>query len=231
MKLLLVEDEAGISRVLRRGLEMAHFEVDIAQDGKKGLEMALCQEYSLIILDLMLPGMDGREICRELRVKRRTTPILMLTALSTLADRVNGLETGADDYLCKPFEFPELLARVQALLRRDKIHKGRNIRILDLKIDTQLHYVERNGTEIPLSQREYLLLEALATNEGRVLSRETIQERVWMDEDSYSNVVDVYIGLLRKKIDAGSDVKLIHTVRGLGYSLRRPDEDKEAERL
>lgn len=231
MKLLLVEDEAGITRVLRRGLEMAHFEIDIAQDGKKGLEMALSQEYSLIILDLMLPGMDGREICKELRVKRRTTPILMLTALSTLSDRVNGLETGADDYLCKPFEFPELLARVQALLRRDKIHKGRNIRILDLNIDTQLHYVERNGSEIPLSQREYLLLEALATNEGRVLSRETIQERVWMDEDSYSNVVDVYIGLLRKKIDAGSDIKLIHTVRGLGYSLRRPEEDKEAERV
>lgn len=231
MKLLLVEDEVGITRVLRRGLEMAHFEVDIAQDGKKGLEMALSQEYSLIILDLMLPGMDGREICKELRVKRRTTPILMLTALSTLSDRVNGLETGADDYLCKPFEFPELLARVQALLRRDKIHKGRNIRILDLNIDTQLHYVERNGSEIPLSQREYLLLEALATNEGRVLSRETIQERVWMDEDSYSNVVDVYIGLLRKKIDAGSDIKLIHTVRGLGYSLRRPEEDKEAERV
>jgi two-component system copper resistance phosphate regulon response regulator CusR len=137
---------------------------------------------------------------------------------------VQGLEAGADDYLAKPFEFPELLARVRALVRRDKVHRARVIRVADLEIDTAMRRVTRGGTAIPLSHREYDLLEALAASEGRVLTREVIQERIWRDEESYSNTVDVYIGLLRKKIDAGSDVKLIQTVRGLGYTLRRPDE-------
>src|SRR5262249_4782842 len=160
-------------------------------------------------------------VCEELRARRCRTPILMLTARGAVAERVRGLELGADDYLPKPFDFTELLARVQALVRRDRVHKTRVIRIADLEIDTGLRRVMRAGQEIGLSPREYLLLEALASREGQPLTREMIQERVWMDEESYSNTVDVYIGLLRKKIDADHDVRLIQTVRGLGYVLRR----------
>ena len=222
MKILIIEDEAAIAKVAKRGLEQAHFTVDIAGDGRLGLEMAIENLYHLIVLDLMLPGMDGLEICAALRERRDRTPLLMLTARTDVSDRVKGLETGADDYLTKPFDFTELLARVQALLRRDKVHKSRMIRIEDLEIDTGTRRVARAGKEIPLSQREYQLLEALAANEGQTLTRDAIQDRVWMDEDSYSNTVDVYIGLLRKKIDADYPVKLIHTARGVGYTMRRP---------
>ncbi len=226
MRILLVEDEIGIAKVVRRGLEQARYEVETAQDGTTGLQMALQGSYALIILDLMLPGMDGLRICEELRSRRKRVPILMLTARGSVPDRVRGLETGADDYLPKPFDFTELLARVQALLRRDKMHKARLIRIADLEIDTVAHRVTRANQEIALSQREYLLLEALAAHEGQVLTREAIQERVWMDEESYSNTVDVYIGMLRKKIDANHEMKLIQTVRGLGYTLRRSTEEE-----
>ncbi len=226
MRVLVIEDEAAIARVIRRGLEQAHYRVDVAENGAQGLKMAMEGGYSLLILDLMLPGVDGWRICEELRSRRDRVPILMLTARSGLEDRVRGLEMGADDYLPKPFEFPELLARVRALIRRDKVHKTRHIRIADLEIDTAQRRVWRAGTEIALSHREYDLLEALAAHEGQVLTRETIQERVWMDEESYSNTVDVYIGLLRKKVDAGHAVKLIQTVRGAGYTLRRPEEDE-----
>ncbi len=225
MKILIIEDEAAIAKVAKRGLEQAHFTADIASDGKIGLAMALENAYHLIILDLMLPGMDGMRICEELRDRRDRTPILMLTARTEVVDRVRGLETGADDYLTKPFDFAELLARVQALLRRDKVHKSRVIRIADLEIDTGTRRVSRGGKQIALSQREYQLLEALAANEGQTLTRDAILERVWMDEDSYSNTVDVYIGLIRKKIDADTPVKLIHTVRGLGYAVRRPNAE------
>lgn len=223
MKILVIEDEIGIAKAIRRGLEQAHYVVDVSYDGAEGFELALEGNYAAIVLDLMLPGMDGLRICEELRVRRRPVPILMLTARGSVPDRVLGLESGADDYLPKPFEFSELLARVQALLRRDKMHKGKSICVADLEIDPQSHRVTRSGREIGLSHREYLLLEALAANEGRVLTRETIQERVWMDEDSFSNVVDVYVGLLRKKIDADHEVKLIQTIRGAGYTLRRPE--------
>ena len=222
MKILIIEDEAAIAKVTKRGLEQAHFSVDVAGDGRIGLEMAIEHSYHLIILDLMLPGMDGLAICAALRERRDRTPLLMLTARADVSDRVKGLETGADDYLTKPFDFAELLARVQALLRRDKVHKSRIIRIDDMEIDTGMRRVTRAGKEIALSQREYQLLEALAANEGQTLTRDAILERVWMDEESYSNTVDVYIGLLRKKIDADFSIKLIHTVRGLGYAIRRP---------
>jgi DNA-binding response OmpR family regulator len=223
MKLLLIEDETAIARVTQRGLEQARFTVDVAGDGERGLAMALAGSYALIILDLMLPKMDGWRVCEELRRHRSRTPILMLTARGAVEDRVHGLEIGADDYLPKPFEFTELLARVRALLRRDKMHRTRIIRIADLEIDTVQRRVTRAGVTIGLSHREYELLEALAGHEGQVLTREVIQERVWMDDDSYSNTVDVYIRLLRKKIDVGHEQKLIHTVRGTGYTLRRPD--------
>lgn len=227
MRVLLVEDEAPIARVIKRGLEEAHLDVDVAVDGAAGLKMAMETPYNAIILDIMLPKMDGWQVCEELRNRRNRVPILMLTARGALGDRVRGLDIGADDYLPKPFEFPELLARVRALMRRDKMHRTRVIRIDDLEIDTAQRRVTRGATEICLTPREYDLIEALASREGQVLTREAIQERVWMDEESYSNTVDVHIGMLRKKIDAGYDTKLIHTVRGVGYTLRRPEGEDE----
>lgn len=225
MRILVVEDENAIARVVRRGLEQAHFSVEVAEDGVAGLEKALEENFALVILDLMLPKMDGWRVCEELRRRRMQVPILMLTARGAVDDRVRGLEMGADDYLPKPFDFKELLARVRALMRRDKIHRTRTIRVADLEIDTAQRRVCRAGEEIGLSHREYDLLEALAAHEGQVLTREVIQERIWMDDESYSNTVDVYIGLLRKKIDAAHEVKLIRTVRGVGYALRGPEAE------
>ena len=223
MKILIIEDEAAIAAVVAQGLRQAQYLVEVAEDGREGLRRALEERFSLILLDLMLPGMDGMEICRQLREARRTTPILMLTARDAVPDRVRGLEVGADDYLPKPFDFTELLARVGALLRRDRVHKARQIQIADLEIDTTLRRVTRAGQEIMLTPREYALLEALAGREGHVLTREVIQEQVWMDDDSSSNTVDVYIGALRKKIDAGREPRLIQTVHGLGYRLVTPE--------
>lgn len=220
MKLLVIEDDAAIARVVKRGLEQAQFDVEVAADGAAGLDLAMQGDYAAVILDLMLPRVDGWRVCEELRMRRNRVPVLMLTARDALEDKVRGLDLGADDYLPKPFEFPELLARVRALLRRDKMHRTRVIRVADLQIDTAQRRVSRGGREIDLSHREYELLEALAAHEGRVLSRDTIQDRVWQAEASFSNTVDVYIGLLRKKIDAGHDLKLIHTIRGAGYALR-----------
>jgi two-component system copper resistance phosphate regulon response regulator CusR len=222
MKILLVEDEAGIAAVIKQGLEEARYRVDVAEEGAAGLELALTGEYALIILDLMLPGVDGWEICRRLRARRTPVPILMLTARDAVDDRVRGLEIGADDYLPKPFAFRELKARVQALLRRDKLHKGRTVRIDDLEIDTGTRRVTRGGQEIALTGREYELLEALATREGQVLSREMIQQVIWHDDESYSNTVDVHIWSLRKKVDAGRASRLIRTVHGRGYMLKAP---------
>ncbi|MCE5313870.1 MAG: response regulator transcription factor [Armatimonadota bacterium] len=224
MKILLVEDDEAIAEVIKRGLETAYYDVDIAGDGTAGLAKAKDGSYSLVILDIMLPGMNGWAVCESLRAARSQVPILMLTARDTLEDRVRGLEIGADDYLSKPFEFPELLARVRALIRRDKVHRSRTVKVADLEIDTVRRRVIRSGKEILLTPREYELLEALAAHEGMVMSRDVIQEQVWMDLDSYSNTVDVYIAQLRKKIDAEHDVKLIRTVHRLGYMLKGPDQ-------
>lgn len=222
MKILIIEDEAPIATVMRKGLEEDRFAVETATTGDGGLALARDYVYSLIVLDLMLPGIDGWTICRTLRDDGNPVPILMLTARDSVTDRVRGLEMGADDYLPKPFEFAEFLARVHSLIRRDRVYKSRTIRIGDLLIDTRRRRVERAGREISLTSREYMLLEALAAREGQVLTREVIQERVWMDEESYSNTVDVYIGMLRKKVDAPCPTKLIQTVHGVGYMLRRP---------
>jgi DNA-binding response OmpR family regulator len=226
MKILLIEDEPEIAAVIRQGLEEARYAVDLAYDGVTGLDLALKGPYSLIILDLMLPGMDGWQVCQRLRARRNAVPILMLTARDALDDRVRGLEMGADDYLPKPFAFRELKARVFALLRRDKIHKGRVLRIGDLEIDTGVQRVSRGGLEILLTQREYQLMEALAIREGQVLTREMIQQYVWRDDESYSNTVDVHISALRKKIDVDHEIRLIHTVHGRGYMLKGPESEE-----
>ena len=219
MRILLVEDEVPIAEVVARGLTQAGYSVEIAATGRAGLEKAETGLYALILLDIMLPGLDGWEICERLRAQKITTPILMLTARDAVSDRVRGLETGADDYLPKPFDFAELLARIRALLRRDRLHKTSVIHVGDLTIDTSLRHVARAGKEITLTPREYSLLEALAGHEGQTLTREVILERVWLDEESYSNTVDAYIHLLRRKLDAEHPVKLLHTVHGVGYRL------------
>lgn len=222
MKVLVIDDDPPVAALLQRALEAARFEVDVAADGEAGLRAALGGGYSLVILDLMLPRRDGWSVCQALRHRRSTVPILMLTARDAVDDRVRGLEAGADDYLAKPFDFQELLARARALMRRDRIHRTRVIRIADLQIDTVAGLVHRAGREIALTPREYTLLEALAANEGRVITREMILERVWMDDESYSNTVNVHIVSLRRKIDDAHPLKLIQTVRGKGYILRGP---------
>ena len=226
MKILIIEDNAGIGKLVRQGLEDARFHVDWVQDGARGLTLTEEHRYSVIVLDLMLPKVDGWQVCKELRARRNRTPVLMLTARDGVEDRVRGLDLGADDYLPKPFDFAELLARVRALMRRDKIHHTRMIRIGDLEIDTAQRRASRAGRVLGLSRREYELLESLAANEGRVLTREAIQERVWMAENSFSNTVDVYIRMLRKKIDVGHPVKIIQTVHGVGYTLRLPEGEE-----
>jgi two-component system copper resistance phosphate regulon response regulator CusR len=222
VRLLLVEDEAAIACRTRESLEEARYTVDWARDGVEALALAREREYAVIILDLMLPGLDGWEVCRTLRRRLDGTPILMLTARGALEDRIRGFEIGADDYLPKPFALPELRVRIRALIRRAAVHRTRFIRIADLEIDTEGLRVSRAGREIPLTPREYTLLEALARNEGRVLSREYIQERVWNDDESYSNTIAVRIRQLRQKVDDGHPFRLIHTVYGQGYVLRAP---------
>lgn len=220
IKILLVEDEEGIAEAVRRGLEKARFLVDVASAGECGLAMALDGGYSLLILDVMLPDIDGCAVCERLRRARSPIPILMLTARDAVSDRVRGLEAGADDYLIKPFDFSELLARVRAMLRRDKVHRIRRVEIADLSIDTAARSVVRAGRQILLSPREYALLEALVMAEGRVLTRELLQDTVWSGEDVYPNTVDVCIGHLRRKMDQNFATRLVRTVHGVGYSIQ-----------
>jgi DNA-binding response OmpR family regulator len=222
MKILVVEDDRQIASAVREGLDDSGYTTQVSRDGERALALATNNSFSVIILDIMLPGMDGITFCKKLREAKVNTPILMMTAKATVPDRIVGLDAGADDYLVKPFDFDELLARVRALLRRDKVLKQSSIQVGDLVLDTLARTVSRGGKEIRLSGREYTLLEALATQEGRILSRNNILENVWMDEQSLSNVVDVYIRNLRKKIDEAHEHKLIQTVHGLGYVMRGP---------
>jgi DNA-binding response OmpR family regulator len=229
MKILVIEDDELVRDVISRGLrEDRSYTVETAADGQTGLRMAIGGEYAVIILDIMLPGIDGWRICEELRARRINTPVLMLTARDAVQDRVRGLGIGADDYLPKPFDFDELRARVQALIRRDKAYKARVLRIAHLEIDTGTQHVTCHGQEVMLTPREYALLEALARNTGRVLTRDAVLYRIWDSMQSASNTVDAYIRLLRKKIDTDPDVKLIHTVHGLGYTLERRARGKTA---
>lgn len=216
----MVEDDTVIASQLSLALEREGFRPDVARDGDQGLQMAQEGSYALLILDVMLPKRDGWSVCEELRKGRSTLPILMLTARDAVEDRIKGLSGGADDYLPKPFDIRELMARIQALLRRDKVHRTGIIRIGDLELDSHAHTVTRGGTEIELTPREFSLLESLARNEGRTLTRQAILERVWDNEDSLENTVNFHVASLRKKIDSGFETKLIHTVHGIGYVLR-----------
>jgi DNA-binding response OmpR family regulator len=222
VKILLVEDEAPIAAVIKRGLESARYSVDVADDGERGLELALTGDYSLVILDLMLPGRSGWSICEALRERRMEVPILMLTARDTVADRVRGMEIGADDYLPKPFNFAELLMRVQALLRRNHVHRTRVIRIGDLEIDTVSARVTLEGEPVSLNRAEYALLETLAANEGRVLSVETLRQRLADEPEGATGGVDLHVDRLKGKIDEGRGRELIHAVGGVGYTLHAP---------
>jgi two-component system copper resistance phosphate regulon response regulator CusR len=225
MRLLVIEDEKKAGEYLKKGLEESGFTVDVVANGIDGLHQALEEDYDLIVLDVMLPGMDGWEILRRLRPKT-DTPVLLLTAVDELEERVKGLELGGDDYLVKPFAFVELLARIRTLLRRGPPRDIEHMRIGDLEIDAVRRRVRRGGQRIDLTPREFSLLQLLARRRGEVLSRTQIASYVWdMNFDSDTNVVEVAIRRLRAKIDDGFDAKLIHTVRGMGYVL---DEDPEA---
>ncbi len=220
MRLLLVEDDEDIAGSLLRGLGEQGHAVDHAADGLTALDYAETSEFDLIILDVMLPGLDGISVCRTLRDRRIKTPILMLTARDSIDDRVAGLDSGADDYLVKPFAFAELLARVRALSRRESEVADPVLRIADLELDTASRQAKRDGSAIELTAKEYALLEYFMRNPGRVLTREMITERLWSyDAGGMTNVVDVYIRRLRRKIDDDSEIKLIQTLRGAGYKV------------
>jgi DNA-binding response OmpR family regulator len=220
MRLLVVEDYRPLQQSLTKGLREAGFAVDTTGDGQEGLWYAMGNEYDVIILDLMLPGMDGLDILRKMRSQGRKSHVLILTAKDTVPDRVAGLDLGADDYLVKPFAFEELLARVRALLRRSYREKNPYIEIKDLRIDLTAQKVHRGGEEIRLTPREYALLEYLAMRAGQTISRTDIWEHLYeFASSASSNVVDVYVGYLRKKIKRPDKPALIHTVRGRGYML------------
>lgn len=215
----MIEDDEVIGERLRKTLAKEGYVVDLAADGELGLAQAQKESYSLIICDVMMPRRDGWSVVKELRSHRSRTPILMLTARDAIEDRVKGLDIGADDYLVKPFDFNELLARVRALLRRDKPVKSSRLTYDDLEIDVAGKTVRRNGEMLKLTPREYSLLEALVRNRGRVLSREVIIDRIWNDDESMSNTVNFHVTALRKKIDSGREKSLIETVHGFGYRI------------
>lgn len=216
MRLLIIEDEHKIANSIKRGFEQETWATDVAYDGEEGYDFASSEDYDVIILDLMLPKMDGMEICKKLRAEGNNIPILMLTARGEVSDRVEGLNSGADDYLTKPFAFEELLARVRALVRRPKVTNGEELKTKDLTLNTSTFEVKRNGKKIELSRKEFALLEYLMRNSGKVVSKENIIAHVWdYESDILPNTVEVFIGYLRDKI-GGETIK---TVRGFGYRI------------
>jgi heavy metal response regulator len=223
MRILVVEDEKKVARFVQRGLEAEGYAVDVVHDGDTGLARSLEGDYDAIVLDLALPGRDGLAVLRELRARRSSVPVLLLTARTGVTDKVAGLDLGADDYLTKPFEFVELLARLRAILRRGGSTPPR-LALADLTLDPATREVTRAGRRIDLTVREYALLEFFLRNRGRVLSRAVIAQHVWgVSFETFTNVIDVYVNYLRRKIDADFEPKLLQTVRGVGYVLKEPD--------
>src|SRR5208283_4499615 len=221
MRILVIEDELKIAQFIKRGLKEEGYAVDIASDGEQGDFFLSSNDYDLIILDLMLPKIDGLTLCRKLRKEGRQTPIIMLTAKDTVKDKVKGLDSGADDYLAKPFAFEELLARIRVLLRKKESSVVTQLKVNDLSMDLLTQKVTRGSREIDLTVKEYALLEYLMRNAGNIVTRTMISEHVWdINFDTMTNVIDVYINYLRNKIDSGFADKMIHTVRGKGYLLK-----------
>jgi DNA-binding response OmpR family regulator len=224
MRVLLIEDDRKAAKLLVKGLQEEGFVVDVAFNGEEGDEQAAVNEYDVILLDWLLPGKDGIAICRALRARDVSTPILMLTARDSLADRITGLSTGADDYLTKPFAFGELLARIRALLRRSRLAQPAMLRVADLALDPASRRVSRGGVPVALTSREYAILEVLMRSAGETVSRTRLVERVWAEaSEVLDNLVDVHVSHLRKKIDRRDRAPLIQTIRGFGYRLGPPD--------
>ncbi|HVO23146.1 MAG TPA: response regulator transcription factor [Candidatus Margulisiibacteriota bacterium] len=223
MRILLAEDEHKVASFIQRGLEAEHHALDVVSDGEAALARATDGDYDLLILDVMLPKRDGLSVLKALRARRLTLPVLLLTARDTVADKVAGLDSGADDYLTKPFAFEELVARVRALLRRGVPPAPAVLQLADLRLDPTTREVTRAGRRIDLTAKEYALLEFFLRRAGQVVSRAVIAHHVWgVDFDTFTNVIDVYVNYLRKKIDADFEPKLLHTVRGVGYVLKEP---------
>ena len=221
MRILVVEDEPKLNELITARLRREHYSIDSCLSGDAAMDYLACAQYDLLVLDIMLPGISGLELLRSLRGRGDKTPVLLLTALDSIPDRVSGLDSGADDYLVKPFAFDELLARIRVLLRRSAGSVSNVYTLADLTVDCDARAVKRGETNISLSAKEFAILEYLIRNSGIVLSRERISNHIWnYDYEGGSNIVDVYIRYLRKKIDDGFEKKLIHTVRGVGYVLR-----------
>jgi two-component system, OmpR family, copper resistance phosphate regulon response regulator CusR len=225
MRILVVEDDKNIAEVIQRGLSEQHYSVDVARDGEEGAYLALTSDYDVIILDIMLPKKNGWQVCKEIREEGSKSPVIMLTALDSVEDKIKGLDWGADDYLTKPFHFGELLARVRSLVRRQSEQKTSEIHIADLVIDTASRSVRRGEQQINLSAKEFALLEYFVMNKEKAVTRQMISEHVWdMNFDPQSNVIDSFVRFLRQKIDKGFSHHLIHTVRGVGYKFSEQAE-------
>lgn len=224
LKILIIEDEAKVAESVKKGLEENAYEAEIAFDGITGKEMAITRPYDAIILDINLPGMNGYDLCRELRTKNTKVPVLMLTAFGTIDHKTTGFDAGADDYLVKPFDFKELLLRLRSLLKRSSSIETNVMRIADLEVDTDTKVVRRANIKINLTAKEYLLLEYLLRNKGRICSKVDLAEKLWDQTfDTGTNVIEVYVNFLRKKIDRNFSSKLIHTYVGMGYVLKEED--------
>jgi DNA-binding response OmpR family regulator len=228
MRILVVEDNHRLSSSLQMNLEHEGYSVDVAYDGQEGQDLAELTPYDLIILDILLPEKDGLEVCRELRLRRNHTPILLLTARDSVDDRVEGLDCGADDYLVKPFAMRELLARLRALLRRKHPYTNGRLQQGDLVVDPVTHSVERDGRTIELTPKEFALLEYFMYHPNQVVTRDMIEQHIWnYDFEGNSNVIDVYVRRLRRKIDDPFTVKLLTTIRGIGYRLSPPQQERD----
>jgi heavy metal response regulator len=221
MRILVIEDEKKVADFIKRGLKEEGYAVDVSSDGEDGFFQAAEIPYDLILLDLMIPKLDGLGLCRKLRQCTITTPIIMLTARDSIKDKVTGLDSGADDYLTKPFAFEELLARIRAIMRKGKNQQPTRLQVADLVMDLVSHKVWRGEEEIILTIKEYALLEYFMQNTGSIITRTMIAEHIWdINFDTFTNVIDVYVNYLRNKIDRGREIKLIHTIRGRGYILK-----------